>query len=72
MVSNVIRLKDIDSNPFLEIKDLFQLELKEVDNLISSKLSSHVDLIGKNVLSFNENRWKKNKATIGNFFLGDI
>ena len=47
MFSNVIRLKDIDTNPFLEIKDLFQLELKEVDNLISSKLSSHVDLIGK-------------------------
>ena len=47
MFSNVIRLKDIDSNPFLEIKDLFQPELKEVDNLIASKLSSHVDLIGK-------------------------
>ena len=47
MFSNVILLKDIDSNPFLEIKDLFQPELKEVDNLIASKLSSHVDLIGK-------------------------
>jgi octaprenyl-diphosphate synthase len=47
MLLNVVPFKKTKLNPFEEIKSSFEEQLKQVDNHIKIKLSSHVDLVGE-------------------------
>ncbi|MEL0241988.1 MAG: polyprenyl synthetase family protein, partial [Pelagibacteraceae bacterium] len=47
MLLNVVPFKKTKLNPFEEIKSSFEEQLKQVDNHIKTKLSSHVDLVGE-------------------------
>ena len=47
MLLNVVPLKKNKSNPFEEIKEKYQTQLDQVDDLIKLKLSSHVELVGE-------------------------
>ena len=47
MLLNVVPFKKTKLNPFEEIRSSFEEQLKQVDNHIKIKLSSHVDLVGE-------------------------
>jgi len=47
MLLNVVPFKKTKLNPFEEIRSSFEEQLKQVDNHIKIKLSSHVELVGE-------------------------
>ena len=46
MLLNILPFKKRETNPFEEIKSVYQDQLKQVDEHIKLKLSSHVELVG--------------------------